>query len=78
MASEATLVRLQAEFDNPPEFLTTVAAFLDAGASPDFLCHYRRDETGDMGETRIFEIADRLHFLEDLETRKQAIRDQAT
>jgi uncharacterized protein len=78
MASNPTLTRLQAEFDNSPEFLQTVTTLLESGATPEFICHYRRDETGDIGEARIFEIAERLHFLEDLETRKQAIRDQAT
>ncbi|MEE9125944.1 MAG: Tex-like N-terminal domain-containing protein, partial [Planctomycetota bacterium] len=77
MASESTLLRLQAEFDNPPESICAVAELLEAGATPDFLSHYRRDETGDIGEARTFAIAGRLHFLEDLAARKQAILEQA-
>ena len=77
MASESTLLRLEAEFDNPAEFIRAVAALLEAGATPDFISHYRRDETGDIGEARTFAIATRLHFLEDLAARKQAILEQA-
>ncbi|MHC4814080.1 MAG: S1 RNA-binding domain-containing protein, partial [Planctomycetota bacterium] len=50
---------------------------LEAGATPDFIAQYRRDETGDIGEARTFAVAGRLHFLEDLATRKQAILEQA-
>jgi uncharacterized protein len=77
MAAEPTLLRLEAEFDNSPESLKAVASLLEGGCDPYFVAHYRRDEIGDLGETRVFEIAERLHFLDDLETRKQAIREQA-
>ena len=77
MASESTLLRLQAEFDNPPEAIRAVTELLEAGATPDFLSYYRRDETGDLGEARIFALAERLHFLDDLDARKQAILEQA-
>ncbi|MHC4076899.1 MAG: Tex-like N-terminal domain-containing protein, partial [Planctomycetota bacterium] len=77
MASESTLLRLQAEFDNPPESIRAVTELLEAGATPDFIAQYRRDETGDIGEARTFAVAGRLHFLEDLATRKQAILEQA-
>jgi uncharacterized protein len=77
MASEPTLVRLQAEFDNSPDAIAAVATLLENGASPHFVSRFRRDEIGDLGETRVFELAERLHFLDDLETRKRAIRQQA-
>lgn len=77
MAAEAIYLRLQAEFDYPPEAIQTVVDLLEAGATPHFIARYRRDETKDLGEARVFELAERLAFLADLETRKQAIRQQA-
>ncbi len=77
MASEAILSRLQAEFDSPPQHLAAAVALLDEGAPPSFLARHRRWATGNMHEDRLYALADRLHFLSELEARKQAIAQQA-
>ncbi|MCR9248481.1 MAG: helix-hairpin-helix domain-containing protein [bacterium] len=77
MASEATLDRLFAEFDSPPETIRTVVGLLEENASPAFLARYRRWAIGGLPEERVQAIADRLHALEELEQRKTAIQQQA-
>ncbi|MBK8100340.1 MAG: helix-hairpin-helix domain-containing protein [Planctomycetes bacterium] len=77
MASEALLARLQAEFDSPPEAIAAVVALLEDQAPPAFIARYRRSQSRNMAEERIAAIADRLHFLAELEGRKQAIAQQA-
>jgi len=77
MASEATLDRLLAEFDSPPEAIKAIIALLEAGATPAFIARYRRYLVGNLGEERVQEMAERLHILTELEQRKQAILQQA-
>ena len=60
MSAESTILRLEAEFDNSPQSIQAVAALLESGCNPYFVAHYRRDEIGDIGEARVFEIAERL------------------
>lgn len=77
MASPATLDRLCAEFDSPPDHITAAAALLEEGATPAFLARYRRYAVGSLPEERLHVIADRLHTLNELEQRKQSILQQA-
>jgi uncharacterized protein len=77
MASPATLDRLCAEFDSPPEHITAAVALFEEGATPAFLARYRRYAIGNLPEDRLHAIADRLHTLNELEQRKQTILQQA-
>lgn len=77
MASKATLDRLQAEFDSAPEHILAAVALLEDRASPAFIARHSCAATGDMFEDRLQAIADRLHFLTDMEQRKQTITQQA-
>ena len=77
MVAEQILQRLEAEFDSPPEQIRAVADLLAAGASPEFVALFRRDETGDPGEERVQAIAERLRFLSELEARKSLLLEQA-
>lgn len=77
MASQATLDRLLAEFDSPPESITAVVALLEQNASPAYITRYRRWAVGNLSEDRVTAIAERLHLLSELEQRKQAIVQQA-
>ena len=77
MVSESILQRLEAEFDNSPAHLRAVVGLLAENAPPLFIHRFRRDETGDLGEERILAIEERLHFLQDLDSRKEAILQQA-
>jgi uncharacterized protein len=77
MATPATLERLCAEFDSPPEHITAAVGLLEAGASPAYLARYKRYALGNLPEDRLHAIADRLHALAELEQRKAAILQQA-
>ncbi|MBX3464859.1 MAG: helix-hairpin-helix domain-containing protein [Planctomycetes bacterium] len=77
MASSATLDRLLAEFDTPPEVLGPVVALLEAGATPAYLARYRRWEVANLPEERIQAVAERLHTLSEIEQRRESILQQA-
>lgn len=77
MATPATLDRLCAEFDSPPEHIASAVALLEEHATPAFLARYRRHAVGNLPEERLGAIADRLHTLCELEQRKQSILQQA-
>lgn len=77
MASPATIDRLCAEFDSPPDHITAAIALLEDGATPAYLARYRRAAVGNLAEDRLHTIADRLHTLNELEQRKQTILQQA-
>ena len=55
MVAESTLRRLEAEFDTAPAQLQAIVDLLDAGASPQFVALFRRDETGDPWDGRTLE-----------------------
>lgn len=77
MASQATLDRLCAEFDSPPDNIAAAVALLEDQATPAYLARYRRDVVGNLYEDRLHAIEERLHTLNELEQRKQAILQQA-
>jgi uncharacterized protein len=77
MASQATLDRLLAEFDSPPEIIGAVVNLLEAKATPAFIARYRRWEVGNLPEERLQAIAERLHTLTEIEQRRQSILQQA-
>ena len=77
MASQATLDRLLAEFDSPPESIAAVVTLLEENASPSFITRYRRWQVGNLPEDRVQAMAERLHALTELEQRKQSIEQQA-
>ncbi|MCC6670094.1 MAG: S1 RNA-binding domain-containing protein [Planctomycetes bacterium] len=77
MASDLIRERLHAEFDAAPGHIDAVTALLEAGANAQYIARYRRDEAGDLGEERVLAIEERLHFLLDLERRKEGIWQQA-
>lgn len=77
MASQATLDRLFAEFDSPPEAVGAAVALLEERATPACIARYHRWKTGNLSEDRITAIADRLHTLTEIEQRRAAILQQA-
>jgi|GEM_PF-2952643 len=77
MASQATLDRLCAEFDTPPEHITAAVNLLEQNATPAYLARYRRYELGGLPEDRLTVLAERLHLLNELEQRRANILEQA-
>ncbi|HKK44096.1 MAG TPA: Tex family protein [Balneolaceae bacterium] len=64
IASELTL--------NPKQ-ISTVAKFLDDGATVPFLARYRKEATGGLDEEQIRNVRDKLEFHRTLEDRKKTI-----
>ncbi|MBL9076448.1 MAG: helix-hairpin-helix domain-containing protein [Planctomycetes bacterium] len=77
MASQATLDRLHAEFDSPPEVIGAVVELLEGNATPSFIARHRRWAIDQMPEERVQAIAERLHALTEIEQRRQTILQQA-
>lgn len=77
MASQATLDRLCAEFDSPPEHIAAAVNLLEQNATPAYLSRYRRFELGNLPEDRLVALAERLHLLNELEQRRATILQQA-
>ena len=77
MASEATLDRLHAEFDSPPEVIAAIVEQLEAHATPSWITRYRRWAIGNVHEERVHAIAERLQALTEIEQRRATILQQA-
>ncbi|MCK5942791.1 MAG: hypothetical protein KAI24_12515, partial [Planctomycetes bacterium] len=75
MASQATLDRLCAEFDSPPEHIAAAVDLLEQNATPAYLARYRRHDLGHQPVLR--QVAERLHLLNELEQRRATILEQA-
>lgn len=72
--TESQIVNLIAdELNLKPKQISTVAGFLDEGATVPFLARYRQEATGGLNEEHIRDIRDKLEFHRTLEDRKQTI-----
>lgn len=56
-----------------PKQISTVAGFLDDGATVPFLARYRQEATGGLNEEQIRNVRDKLEFHRTLEDRKKTI-----
>jgi len=56
-----------------PKQISTVANFLDEGATVPFLARYRKEATGGLDEEQIRDVRDKLEFHRTLEDRKKTI-----
>lgn len=77
MASQATLDRLCAEFDSPPEHIAAAVELLEQNATPAYLARHRRAALGNLPEDRLGALAERLSLLNELEQRRATILEQA-
>jgi uncharacterized protein len=77
MASQATIDRLCAEFDSPPDHIAAAVALLEDNATPAYLARFRRFAIGNLAEDRLQAIRERLHTLNEIDQRKQTILQQA-
>ncbi|MCB1732916.1 MAG: RNA-binding transcriptional accessory protein, partial [Halieaceae bacterium] len=46
---------------------------LDEGATVPFIARYRKEVTGALDDTQLRQLAERLHYLRELEERRQVI-----
>lgn len=61
------------ELDLRPKQVSSVANFLDEGATVPFLARYRQEATGGLDEEQIRNVRDKLEFHRTLEDRKKTI-----
>jgi uncharacterized protein len=61
------------ELNLRPQQISTLAEFLDGGATVPFLARYRKEATGGLDEEQIRDIRDKLDFHHTLEDRKKTI-----
>ncbi|WP_116367228.1 Tex family protein [Parahaliea mediterranea] len=53
--------------------VTAAVTLLDEGATVPFIARYRKEVTGGLDDTQMRQLEDRLHYLRDMEDRRQAI-----
>ena len=61
------------ELNLKPEQAAAVAGLLEEGATVPFIARYRKEVTGSLDEVAILAIRDRLHQLQELDKRREAI-----
>ncbi len=70
-----TIVQILArEFEKTEEHVGNVVTLLDEGNTVPFIARYRKEMHGTMDDQTIRELADRLTYLRNLETRRQEVK----
>jgi len=64
---------LAAELNWPQKYINNIIQLLDEGSTIPFIARYRKEMTGEMDETKLRELANRLTYLRNLEKRKEEI-----
>ncbi|OLS01851.1 Tex family protein [Tissierella creatinophila] len=62
------------EFKIKQKFVENVIALLDEGNTVPFIARYRKEQTGEMKDETIRDLADRLNYLRNLESRKEEVK----
>jgi protein Tex len=65
--------KIAAEIGARPEQVGAAAVLLDGGATVPFVARYRREATGGLDDTQLRQLAERLAYLREMETRRAAI-----
>lgn len=60
------------------EQVTAAITLLDGGATVPFISRYRKEVTGGLSDTQLRQLEERLHYLRDLEERRQIILKSIT
>ncbi|MCB1854511.1 MAG: RNA-binding transcriptional accessory protein, partial [Halieaceae bacterium] len=69
----AISLRIAQELTVRAEQVAAAIALLDEGATVPFIARYRKEVTGALDDTQLRQLAERLHYLRDLEDRRQVI-----
>ena len=64
---------LAQELAATPAQITAAVALLDDGATVPFIARYRKEATGGLDDTQLRTLEERLHYLRELEARKETI-----
>ncbi len=57
----------------PTQKVAAAVGLLDEGATVPFIARYRKEVTGGLDDTQLRHLEDRLHYLRELEERRQAV-----
>ena len=64
---------LAQELAATPAQITAAVALLDDGATVPFIARYRKEATGGLDDSQLRTLAERLHYLRELEARKETV-----
>ena len=70
--------RLATELSIRPQQVQATIALLDEGATVPFIARYRKEVTGNLDDTQLRHLSERLIYLRELDARRQAILDSIT
>ena len=70
---EQHIAKISEELELKPKQVLATAALLDEGATVPFVARYRKEATGSLDEVAITAIRDRLHQLDELDKRREAV-----
>lgn len=65
--------RIAAELNVRPQQVTATVKLLDEGATVPFIARYRKEITGELDDTQLRTLEERLHYLRDMEGRRNTI-----
>ncbi|MDO5057343.1 MAG: Tex family protein [Lautropia sp.] len=70
--------RLATELSIRPQQVLATIGLLDEGATVPFIARYRKEVTGNLDDTQLRHLSERLVYLRELDQRRQAIIDSIT
>lgn len=70
---EKIIERIAVELSLRPQQIRQTILLFDGGATVPFIARYRKEMTGSMDEVQILAVRERLHYLRELEKRREAI-----
>jgi uncharacterized protein len=65
--------RIAQELSVRPQQVAAAVALLDDGATVPFIARYRKEATGDLDDTQLRQLAERLDYLRELDARRVAV-----
>lgn len=65
---------LSEQFKTPPAYVKNIVSLIDDGNTIPFIARYRKEMTGTMDDQVLRELADRLAYLRNLESRKAEVK----
>lgn len=65
---------LAQEFQLRPEQIENAVTLMDEGCTIPFIARYRKERTGSLDDQTLHAVSERLHYLRNLESRKEEVR----
>ncbi|RMF87881.1 MAG: RNA-binding transcriptional accessory protein, partial [Nitrospinota bacterium] len=70
---EQIITTLAAELEVQPQQVAAAVRLFDEGSTVPFIARYRKEVTGGLDDTQLRALEERLHYLRELEKRRQVI-----